>query len=424
VRDLLLDREVTDWDVASDARPEQVMAAFRRVIPTGIAHGTVTVLHRGVPYEVTTLRGEGAYTDGRRPDSVSFVNDIEEDLARRDFTVNAIAFEPETAALIDPFGGMDDLSAGLLRTVGDPAARFGEDGLRVLRAARFVATLELGLVPETEAAIAGALDTFRKVSRERVRDEWVKAMAAREPSRAFEVMRRTGILTVTCPELLDQVGCAQNRFQAYDVWEHTMRTLDATRPDSVLRMAALLHDIGKPRTRQLSDKTDDWTFYHHERLGADMADRWLRQYRFANADRELVVHLIRHHLVCYAPEWTDAAVRRFLSRVGATAVEPLLELARADAVAKGHPVDEELAGLFELRDRVESLVAAGAALGTGDLAVDGHDVMERLGIGPGRAIGELLGKLLERVLDEPELNDRERLLALIDEMGQEYRADT
>jgi tRNA nucleotidyltransferase (CCA-adding enzyme) len=204
-----------DWDVATDARPEQVAAIFPRVVPTGIAHGTVTVLIDDQSYEVTTLRGEGAYSDGRRPDSVHFVDDIDSDLARRDFTVNAIAYDPETDRVIDPFGGIIDLKNRKLRAVGDPSERFAEDGLRVLRAARFVATLEMDLDEATERAIEPSLASFRKVSAERIRDEWRKSMKAGRPSRAFEVMRKHGMLAVTVPELLESVGCEQNRFHAY-----------------------------------------------------------------------------------------------------------------------------------------------------------------------------------------------------------------
>ena len=418
LRDLLLGRPVNDWDLATSALPGEVQASFERVIPTGVAHGTVTVLYEGEKYEVTTLRGEGAYSDGRRPDDVFFVRDIHEDLARRDFTVNAIAYDPLDDRLEDPFDGLGDLDRGVLRAVGDPRERFGEDGLRVLRAARFVATLELDLEPDTEGAIPGALGTYRKVSHERVRDEWTKTMKAREPSRAFEVMRRTGILEVTLPELLDQVGCEQNAWHAYDVWTHTMKCLDAADGDAVVRIAALLHDLGKPRSRARSPKTGDYTFYHHEKLGADMADRWLRDYRFSNDERVRIVALVRHHLVCYDPSWSDAAVRRFIQRVGASEIDPLLRLARADTLAKGRPVDDDLAGLDELRARVDRALAAGAALSTRDLAVKGEDVMARLGIPPGKRVGEILKALLERVIEEPALNERERLLELVDESGK------
>lgn len=417
VRDTLRGERVNDWDVATTARPDKVQKVFPRVIPTGVEHGTVTVLRKGGTYEVTTLRGEGAYSDGRRPDNVVFVQDIESDLGRRDFTVNAIAYDPVDGRVVDPFGGIADMRDGLLRAVGDPRERFQEDGLRILRGARFVATLDFELEEQTEAAFRGALDTFRKVSPERVREEWLKAMKARAPSRAFEVMRRTGILEVTYPELLEQVGCEQNRWHAYDVWNHTMRVLDESEGGPIERVAALLHDIAKPRTRAWSEKTDDWTFYHHEKVGADMADRWLRDYRFSNQERELVVALIRHHLICYGSEWTDAAVRRFIKRVGTENVEPLLRLGEADALGKGREVDQELAALAELRRRIDKTIEEGNALTTRDLAVNGQDVLEHVP-SPGPIVGDILRTLLDRVLEDPSLNTRDKLLPLIEQLAK------
>ncbi|MGD8861721.1 MAG: HD domain-containing protein [Myxococcales bacterium] len=418
LRDVLMGREPSDWDLATSATPEQMMQLFRRLIPTGIEHGTVTVLWHGEPYELTTLRGEGSYSDSRRPDSVHFIDDIEQDLARRDFTVNAIAYDPLQDRLIDPFGGLGDLERGFLRTVGVAEDRFGEDGLRVLRAARFVATLEFDIEDHTREAITATLDAFRRVSPERVRDEWMKTLAAREPSRGFELMRDTGILGVTCPDLMEQVGCEQNRFHAYDVWTHTMHCMDACDDDPVQRLAGLMHDIGKPRTRELSDKTGDYTFYNHEHVGARMADGFLKRMRFSNHDRDFVVHLVRHHLVCYSSEWTDAAVRRFIKRVGTERVEPLLSLARADALAKGREVSGELRDLQELRQRIERVLDEGAALSTRDLAINGKDVIARLDVRPGRIIGQVLEELLGRVMEDPELNQRETLLSMVDEIGE------
>ena len=417
VRDTLRGEQVNDWDVATTALPEKVQQTFRRVIPTGIDHGTVTVLWKGEAYEVTTLRGEGAYTDGRRPDSVVFVEDIDRDLARRDFTVNAIAYDPVDGHVADPFGGLDDMQAKVLRAVGDPSERFQEDGLRILRGARFVATLDFELEEATEAAFRGALDTFRKVSPERVRDEWMKAMKAATPSRAFEVMRRTGILEVTYPELLEQVGCEQNQWHAYDVWGHTMRVLDESVGSPMERVAALLHDVAKPRTRAMSDKTNDWTFYHHETVGADMAERWLRDYRFSNHERDLVVGLIRHHLICYTSEWTDAAVRRFIKRVGTDTVDPLLRLGEADALGKGRDVEQELEHLKELRGRIDRAIEEGSALSTQDLAVGGNDVIPHLDGGAGPAVGQILRELLDRVLEDPSLNTRDKLMPLVEELA-------
>jgi len=419
VRDTIRGQRVNDWDVATTALPEKVQRTFGKVIPTGIDHGTVTVLWKGGAYEVTTLRGEGTYTDGRRPDSVVFVEDLEWDLARRDFTVNAIAYDPVDGQVVDPFHGLADMRDKVLRAVGVPSERFQEDGLRILRGARFVATLEFELDKATEEAFRGALDTFRKVSPERVREEWLKAMKAPTPSRAFEVMRRTGILGVTYPELLEQVGCEQNQWHAYDVWDHTMRVLDESEREPVERIAALLHDVAKPRTRAKSDKTGDWTFYHHEKIGADMAERWLRDYRFSNQERDLITGLIRHHLICYTSEWTDAAVRRFIKRVGSENVEPLLRLGEADALGKGRHVEEELEALKELRGRIDKTIEEGNALTTQDLAVGGHDVIEHLEGGAGPAVGEILRTLLDQVIEDPTLNSRDKLMPLVEELAKQ-----
>ena len=422
LRDLLLGRSPKDWDLATSALPEDMLKLFKRVIPTGVAHGTVTVLWQGGSYELTTLRGEGAYSDSRRPDQVFFVKSIEEDLARRDFTVNALAFDPLSGQLIDPFGGIADLERSLLRTVGKPEERFCEDGLRVLRAARFVATLGFELDPTTAAAIPQALGSFARVSKERVRDEWLRTLQAERPSRGFEVMRQSGILGVTCPELMEQVDCVQNKYHAYDVWNHSLACLDASPPEPLQRLAALLHDLGKPRTRELSDKTHDYTFYNHEAVGADMAEIWLREYRFSNEERARIVHLVRHHLICYSSEWSDAAVRRFVRRVGSEHIEALLALGRADAIGKGRPVEAELAALEELRARIADSVAQGAAFGTRDLAIGGREVMSALGVPPGPLVGRVLERLLEKVLDDPQLNERDALLALLPSCAAEVRA--
>jgi tRNA nucleotidyltransferase (CCA-adding enzyme) len=410
VRDLLLDRLANDWDVATDARPAELLRIFPRAIPTGIEHGTVTVVKEGHHYEVTTLRGEGTYTDGRRPDWVQFVDDITADLARRDFTVNAIAVDPQDGKLIDPFHGQADLERGLLCAVGDPRERFSEDGLRVLRAARFVATLDLTLDPATEAAIRPTLDTFRKVAGERVRDEWLKAMKARKPSRAFEVMRRTGILEVTCPELLEGVDMEQNKWHAYDVWRHGLECMDACEGDPVLRVAALLHDVGKPRTRTWSDKTKDWTFYEHERVGAEIAEPIAARLRFSNDERARIVTLVRHHLFHYSDEWTDAAVRRWIRRVGADRLEDLYRLNEGDVRGKGRDFEPDLQALAALKAHVARVLAEGAALSTRDLKINGHDLMKELGVKPGRIIGEILDALLEAVTADPAVNEREALL--------------
>ncbi len=416
VRDLLLGKDASDWDVTTDAKPEEVRKIFPRVIPTGIAHGTVTVLmpsrEGAKPFEVTTYRGEGAYSDGRRPDSVEFVRDITQDLARRDFTVNAIALDPDDGKIVDPFGGEKDLAARVLRAVGVPLERFREDGLRVLRAARFTATLDFTLDPETERAIEPSLDVFRKVSQERVRDEWIKSMKAKRPSRAFDVMRENGILAITCPEMLEGVGMEQNKWHAFDVWKHGMECLDGCVGDPILRISAMLHDVGKPRSRAFSDKTKDWTFYDHERIGAEIADPICQRLRFSNDERARIVHLVKNHLFHYTDEWNDATVRRFIKRIGQERLEDLYALNEADVRAKGKKDIPDLSALAALKAHVERVLAAGAALSTRDLAISGSDLIHELALKPGPIIGKILNGLLEDVIADPAKNERETLLAL------------
>ena len=410
VRDSLLGKNVADWDIATDALPGELMKAFPRAIPTGLQHGTVTVVMHGHHYELTTLRGEATYSDGRRPDAVHFVDDITRDLARRDFTINAIAVDPTNGSFVDPFGGHADIAAKRIRAVGKALERFSEDGLRVLRAARFTATLGFDLDPETFAAIRPTLDTYKKVSAERIRDEWVKTMKAKAPSRAFEVMRTSGILEITCPELLEGVGMEQNKWHSFDVWTHGMACMDACNADPILRIAALLHDVGKPRTRALSDKTQDYTFYDHDRVGAEIAEPICQRLKFSNDERARIVTLVRHHLFHY-DGWSDAAVRRWIRRVGKERVEDLFVLNEADRRGKGPVFTEEtLSALTALKAHVAKVLEEGTALSTRDLAINGRDLMKELGVAPGRIIGEILEQLLEVVTLEPAENQRETLL--------------
>jgi tRNA nucleotidyltransferase (CCA-adding enzyme) len=427
VRDLLRGKAAKDFDVATSADPQAVTQVFgrKRTIPTGEKHGTVTVLTErdGVrqPVEVTTYRGEGAYSDGRRPDEVVFVRTLEEDLKRRDFTMNAIAYDPIGDALSDPYGGQADLAAGLIRAVGVPLERFREDGLRAMRAVRFAAQHEFAIDPATEQAIPQALDVFAKVSGERVRDELLKILCARKPSIGLELMRTTGLLKLTIPELLEGVGMHQNRFHQHDVWHHTLAAVDATAlegdPPWLVRFAALLHDVAKPRTAApKEDSPSENTFYRHEHVGADMADEIGRRLKLSTRERETIVNLVGNHMFWYTPEWSDGTVRRFLSRVGVEHIDSLFALRAGDVRARGND-EEPGVEIDELRARIAGEIEKQSALKVTDLAVGGADVMEVLGCRPGPIIGEVLRHLLERVLDDSSLNDRDTLRALIPEVA-------
>lgn len=420
VRDMLLGRPPADFDLATNARPEEVLEIFGRsfAIPTGLQHGTVTVLSGPDPatrraVEVTTFRGEGAYLDGRRPSSVTYVSSLGEDLSRRDFTMNAIALDPVTGAITDPFAGREDLARRLIRAVGDPLARFREDGLRPMRAVRQAAQLGFDVEAATLDAIAPTLDVFRKVSAERVRDEMLKLLASPKPSVGLELMRHTGLLGEVVPELLEGVGCTQNRFHKHDVYGHTLAVVDSTRGDAVVRLGALLHDVGKPRARQPREGAPgEFSFFKHEYVGRDMADAICRRWKMSTADRERVVSIVEHHMFFYMPDWTDGTVRRFVRRVGEGTLDALFALREGDVLGRGFGEDPERE-LGELRRRIAAVAADDAALRVTDLAIDGKDVMRVLGIPPSREIRLILDRLLERVLDDPALNTREQLEALL-----------
>jgi tRNA nucleotidyltransferase (CCA-adding enzyme) len=408
-----------DFDVATDALPEEVQRLFPRTAPTGIAHGTVTVLAGTHDVEVTTFRGEGPYLDGRRPSSVTFLGDIEGDLARRDFTVNAIAWDPLVDDLRDPFGGVGDLERRRLRAVGDPLARFREDGLRPLRAVRFAATLRLALDRPTEKAIPQTLDVFDKVAWERIRDELIKLLVRGRPaSRGLRLLRRTGILARVAPELLEGVGFQQNPFHAWDVFRHTSLAVDFAPADPIVRLAALLHDVGKPRAAEPPGPKGDHTFYRHEFIGEEMAREILLRWKLPHRDVERVALLVREHNWYYRDEWSDATVRRTIARIGPAELPTLWALRRADLRARGRLVEEGLENQARLEARFEMESRRASALKIGDLAIGGREVMEALSVRPGPVVGQVLARLLERVLDEPALNTRERLLALVPEAAR------
>lgn len=386
----------TDWDLATDARPEQVKQLFRRVIPTGIEHGTVTVMLDGEGYEVTTLRGETTYSDGRHPDAVFFVDDITADLARRDFTVNAIALDPLTGALSDPFDGFADLQRGLLRAVREPTERFAEDGLRVLRGARFTASLGMELEPTTAAAIRPSLDSYRRVSVERVLEEWRKALKATQPSRAFRVMREHGLLEFSAPELAE-LGERRTPAHAQDSLTLGLLAVDRSTERTLLRLATLAMELGRA-----ADGSRD------AQLGATLTDGVLLRLKASTAERQRVAALVRAW--DFDTSATDGPrLRRWLRAVGVELVPGLVDVRRSRHLALGELA--ELSALDDFTRAVDATLAARPALSTKELALDGRALMSELGLAPGKHVGQLLETLLELVLDEPSRNERATLLA-------------
>lgn len=416
VRDLLRGRPSRGEaiaDVATDARPERLLELF----PEGRYENRFgTVALPGVA-EVTTFRRDHRYSDHRRPDAVTFTDDLLEDLGRRDFTVNAIAWgrpgdrpgeRPPEPALVDPTGGLDDLAAGRLRAVGQARERFDEDALRLLRAARFVAQLGFELEPATREAMVAQAPVAAHVSRERVGQEITRLLETEKPSRGLQAMEETGLLEVLLPELDAQRRVPQNKALAADLWEHTLATVDAAAAlaprERRLRLvlAALLHDVGKPATLPAA-------FRGHDAVGAGLAAAVLDRLAVGRRDAAPIVRLVAEHMFGYRPEWSDAAVRRFLRAVGPDLVEDLFLLRRADNLGSGLP--ETSSELDELVRRVREQLELGVPLRARDLAVDGHDLQEELGLPPGPRIGRLLERLLDSVIADPRRNERGRLLA-------------
>ncbi|MEZ4649227.1 MAG: CCA tRNA nucleotidyltransferase [Candidatus Eisenbacteria bacterium] len=409
VRDSILGREVRDWDLSTDLHPERIQSLFPHTVSVGAHFGTIVVVGREDEYEVTTFREDLGYSDGRHPDSVRYSTRPEDDLARRDFTVNALAFDPETNVLLDPFGGLADLAARVLRTVGPPHERFGEDALRILRAVRLSAQRGFTIEWETLRAVVQLAPTLPRVSAERIAAEMERVLGSEHAGAGLELLHETGLLARILPELVQCYGVAQNPHHAYDVFYHTLAAVDGAEPeDRIVRWAALFHDVGKPETRVLGEHTA--TFYSHQIRSEQHVRRALGRLRFSTEDRSAVAHLVRQHMFHYTPDWTDGAVRRFLRTVGPEQVRDLYRLRAADTRGNGKRtrIAPELA---ELAERIERILASDAALSVADLAVGGHELMDRFGRPPGKWIGAVLQALLEEVLEDPSLNEPDILLA-------------
>ena len=409
VRDASLGIEPHDYDCCTAATPEEMLAIFadRRLVLAGLKHGTVGVVTESGVVEITTFRTEGGYADARHPDWVKFVRNLREDLARRDFTVNAMAYSPRRG-LADPFGGQEDLKKGLIRAVGRPEERFREDALRILRGLRFAARFGFAIEEETRAAMDTEIAGLDALARERVLVELEGFLKA---AKAVDLTNAANILCRLIPELAPTVGFDQHsRHHVHDVFGHIAQVVEHVPPTPELRLAALLHDIGKPRVFSL-DEEGEGHFYGHAAVSADIAGEILLNLKAPNALREEVVFLVKHHMDHYRAE--EKTARRLLSRHGLQRMEQLLALQACDLGGKGTGApDESLQELQALLELLRTLAQQEGALTLKTLAVSGRDLME-LGIAPGPGLGLILNSLLESVLSGELPNDREALLAAV-----------
>lgn len=442
VRDILMDKEPKDYDIATNALASDIVAAFPKAVTTGAKFGSIIVLvndEKGEPQpvDVTTFRVE-QYLSGRWPSKVEFIKDIHEDLSRRDFTVNAIAIDlsrlirdEEGDVLVDPFGGRKDMQSKVVRAVGKAEERLKEDALRALRACRFASVLEFRLDEKARKAISSVLTMIDNLSAERVRDEFLKIIYnSSEPSVGLKLLADTGILEIWIPELLEGRGVDQPKYHAFDVFEHALRTVD--KADDSVKLAALFHDIAKPRTKKGGH------FYRHDVVGSEMTRKIMKRLRFSNKEIDRVSSLVRWHMF-YFPydeedfergekkigekelqkkqniaKWKDPAIRRFVRNVGGEeAVDELIKLRIADATAnpKGmfDPVEIEA-----LQKRIAEVKSKDMALKVSDLDIKGGD-LKKLGVEPGPKMGPILRELLELVIEDPTLNDKERLMGIVKE---------
>ncbi|MCL2529397.1 MAG: HD domain-containing protein [Coriobacteriia bacterium] len=413
VRDSLMGGAPKDWDVCTDARPEEVGACFvdYPVYSTGLRHGTITVVVDQLPIEVTTYRHEGEYVNNRQPKEVYFVRSLDEDLARRDFTINALAFSPGSG-FVDPFKGAVDIQNKIIRCVGNPAERFSEDGLRIMRALRFASRLGFSLAEETAESLRACKELLLNISAERLAHELTGMLTGEYVHDVL--IDYVDVLGVFIPEIMDMVGIQQNTpYHQYDVWEHTVKSVAAIRADKVLRLAMLFHDSGKPATRTTGNDGRDH-FYGHERMSEEIAQTALKRLKYDNETIQAVVELIAVH----DKPIKLTRVTKWLNRLGEQRFEQLLEVKVADMTAQSSmsKLGKE-AQLKALRQEYERILEEQKCFKLRDLAVNGRDLIA-LGIEPGVFLGEVLGELLEKVMDEQLANDKQSLLAAATDINQ------
>ena len=411
VRDLFIGQEPKDWDITTNASPEQIQSLFPDSFYEN-DYGTVGVKtgsedERLAIVEVTPYRRESGYSDRRRPDTVEFGTSLSEDLARRDFTINAIALDDSKGQIVDPYDGQKDIKDNVIRAVGDPRERFGEDALRMLRAVRFVAELGFGIDGDTASAISENSKHLSHVSRERVRDEFIRILKSDRPMNALVLAQKLGILEAISPDLIRGIGIEQNQAHTYDVFEHLMRTMQHAADKGWnfdIRLAGLFHDVSKPETRRWSDEKKDWTFHGHEVVGSRVTKIALENLRFPHEIIDKAVKLVRWHMFFSDPEKiTLSAVRRIITNVGEENIWDLLNLRICDRIGTGRPKEQP----FRFR-KYKAMVeqALRDPISVAMLKTDGNHIMDKFQMKPGPRIGWTLNALLEEVLEDPERNEQ------------------
>jgi tRNA nucleotidyltransferase (CCA-adding enzyme) len=413
VRDLVRDLHVSDWDFATDATPDKLLRIFPKVIPTGIRHGTVTVVRGTSQYELTTFRTDGDYASQRSLARSCITRNIEEDLKHRDFTINAMAYDPLTDTLLDPFGGHRDLKRRIIRGVEDPLSRFMEDGLRTYRAFRFSVALDYRIERKTLKAIPLALEKVKGVSWERVREEILKILGAKKPSKAFEMMRRTGLLSIGLPELLE--GYRRKHGLGGDIYHHILATVDAAPRRPMLRIACLLHDVGKPRTRRRTKA--GYVFDGHERISAQLTEAVAIRLKLSNNQRKYISQLVENHGLTFQTIVRGPDLRRFLSRIDERWLDDFFTLSLADLKASGAR-QSKINRVYNLRKKCRNILKAGTPLTASQLAIKGDTVKEILGITEGVQVGRIMTQVLDMVLQDPRKNNPQDLARLVREIGQ------
>ena len=399
-----------DYDIATNALPEELITLFLKTIPTGIKHGTITVVINKEGYEVTTYRIDGKYLNNRRPEAVTFVSNLKEDLARRDFTINALASNGEDG-IIDYFGGLEDLKNRIIRAVGEPNKRFKEDALRMLRAIRFAATLEFHIEEKTQEAIKVNCHLILNISSERIRDELCKMLVASNSTMALKLLEETKLLGFILPELQKAVGFNQlNPHHDKDIFNHTLSVVENCPLSLNLRLAALLHDIAKPDCFTL-DKDGIGHFYGHDKKSVILSQQILKRFKFDNESISEISILVKEHMnVLEKP--TDASVKRLINRVSVDLIFDLFALQRADALGSSFP-EIRLEQIDRVEKKTRAILKSKVPLSISDIAVNGRDLIAEFSLRPGQEIGNMLKFLLDKTLENPELNSKEQLLAII-----------